>query len=100
METKKEIYQQKVEAKIEQVNAQIDSYLSKIDETKADTKLEIKNQLDDLTNQRKTVERKFEEIRNAGQDAWSDMRSGLDDAIDELEASFKQAVDKMAEATQ
>lgn len=100
METKKEIYQQKVEAKIDQVNAKIDSYLAKFDETKADTKMEIKNQLDDLTNQRETVERKFEEMRNAGQDAWSNMRSGLDDAIEELEASYQQAVDKMAEATQ
>ncbi|MEJ2486083.1 MAG: hypothetical protein P8Y68_10140 [Anaerolineales bacterium] len=100
METKKEIYQHKVEAKIDQVNAKIDSYLAKFDETKADTKLEIKNQLDDLTNQRETVERKFEEMRNAGQDAWSDMRSGLDDAIEELETSYNKAVEKMAEVTQ
>jgi len=100
METKKEIYQHKAEAKIEQVNAKIDSYLAKFDETKADARLEIKNQLDDLTNQRETVERKFEEMRNAGQDAWSDMRSGLDDAIEELETSYNKVVEKMAEVTQ
>lgn len=100
METKKEIYQHKAKAKMDQVNAKIDTYLAKLKETKADTKLEIKNQLDDLTNQRETVERKFEEMRNAGQDAWSDMRSGLDDAIQELETSYNQAVETMAETTQ
>ena len=46
METKKEIYQQKMEAKLDQLNAQIDTYIAKFDENKADAKMEIQETID------------------------------------------------------
>lgn len=94
METKKEIYREKAKAKLEQLNAQIDGLMAKFDETKADTKLQFKDQFDELTNRQDTVERKYEQMKNAGEDAWQDMRSGLDDALDNLEESFNQASEK------
>ena len=94
METKKEIYREKAKAKLEQLNAQIDGLMAKFDETKADAKLQIQDQFNELTNRQETVEQKFEQMKNAGEDAWQDMRSGLDDAFDNLEESFNQASEK------
>jgi hypothetical protein len=95
METKKEIYREKAKAKLEQLNTQINGLMAKFDETKADTKLQIKDQFDELTNRQDTVERKYEQMKKAGEDAWQDMRSGLDDALDDLEESFIQASEKI-----
>ena len=95
METNKEIYKEKVQAKYEQMNAQIDELLAKFNETKADAKLNVKNQFEDLTDRRETVGKKIEQIKDSGEEAWQDMRSGLDNAFDELEDSFKEAAKKL-----
>ncbi|NIW80250.1 MAG: coiled coil domain-containing protein [Calditrichae bacterium] len=100
METKKEIYQQKMEAKLDQLNAQIDTYIAKFDENKADAKMEIQETIDELTNQQKSVERKLNQMKSSGKDAWMEMRSGLDDAVDQLENSYNQAVEKMSQVAQ
>lgn len=95
METKKEIYRQKAQARFDQMNAQIEDLIARFNETKADAKLKIKNQFEDLTNQQETVEQKIEQVKNAGEDAWQDMRSGIDNAFDELENSYNQATRKL-----
>lgn len=95
MNTKKEIYRQKAQAKFDQMNAQIEELLARFNETKADAKLKIKDQFEDLTGQQETVEQKIEQIKDSGEEAWQDMSSGLDNAFDELENSFKQATRKL-----
>lgn len=95
MNTKKEIYRQKAQAKFDQMNAQIEELLARFNETKADAKLKIKDQFEDLTDQQETVEQKIEQIKDFGEEAWQDMSSGLDNAFDELEDSFKQATRKL-----
>ena len=95
MNTKKEIYRQKAQAKFDQMNAQIEELLARFNETKADAKLKIKDQFEDLTEQQGTVEQKIEQIKDSGEEAWQDMSSGLDNAFDELENSFKQATRKL-----
>jgi len=100
MENKREIYQKKMKTKLDQINAQIDSYVAQFEETKADIELSVREQIDELIDQQNTVEQKFEKFKSSGQDAWLELRSGLDDAIDELEMSYNQAVEQMAETTQ
>ncbi len=95
METNKEIYRQKAQARLDRMNAQIDELLARFNETKADAKLTVKNQFEDLTDQQETVEIKIEQLKDAGGDAWDDMTSGLDSAFDELESSFNQATSKL-----
>jgi hypothetical protein len=100
METKKEIYRQKAQARFDQMNAQIQELLARFNETKAEAKLKINNQFEDLTNQQETVEQKMEQVKDAGEDAWEDMRSGLDTAMNELETSFNEAAHKLEQITQ
>jgi len=100
MKTKREIYQKKMKTKLDQINAQIDGYLAQFEETEADIELSVREQIDELIDQQNTVKQKFEEIKSSGQDAWDDVRSGLEDAIEELEMSYNKVVNKMAEVTQ
>lgn len=94
MEKKREIYREKAEARFEQMNARIEELLAKFNAAKADARLKINNQFEDLTERRETVIQKMKQLNNAGEDAWQDMRSGLDKALDDLEHSFNQATHK------
>lgn len=100
MNTNREIYQKKMNAKLDQLNAQIDNYVAQFNETKADIGLKVKERLDELTNQQETVKQKFEEIKSSGEDAWMDLQSGLDEAVDDLEQAYQQAVARVSEITQ
>lgn len=98
MDTKMEIYQEKAQARYDQYNAKIESLLARFNESKADTKLKIKNQFEDLTNQQHMVEEKLDQMKNAGEDAWEEMRSGIDSALDHLGDTFQQATEKLEQA--
>jgi len=97
MDTKREIYQEKAKAKYDQLNAKIDGLKARYDEAKADAKLKVKTQFDDLSMHQKTVTHQFEEMKNAGQDAWQDIKDGLEESFDTLEKTFTEAADRLKE---
>lgn len=99
MKTKREIYQEKMQAKLDQINAKIDAYSAQFDETRTDIELTVKERLDNLLNLQKNAKQKFEEIKSSGEDVWMELQSGLEDAVDDLESSYKQAVSKVNEVT-
>lgn len=95
MNTKMEIYKEKAQARYDQYNAKIDELLARFNESKADTKMKIKNQFEDLTNQRETVAEKLDEMKDTGEAAWEEMRSGIDSAMSELENTYQDTVKKL-----
>lgn len=99
MDTKMEIYQEKAQARYDQYSAKIENLLARFNETKADTKLKIKNQFEDLTHQQESVADKLDQMKNAGEDAWQEMRSGIDSALDDLEKTYQQTTEKLEQAT-
>ena len=98
MKTKKELYLQKAEAKLNELKSQIDVNLARLSETKADAQLKIKENLEDLLIRQETVVSRLEDIRNAGEDTWEEMRDNLEDTIDEFEASFNKMAEEFGEA--
>lgn len=100
METNMKLYKEKAQARYEQYSAKIDELLAQFNETKADTKLNVKNQFEDLTNRQKTAAEKLDQMKDKGEDAWQEMRSGVDSALDELENSYQQATEKLEKAIQ
>ncbi|MEJ2757122.1 MAG: hypothetical protein P8046_01450 [Anaerolineales bacterium] len=99
MEKKMEMYKEKAQARYDQYSAKIDELLAKFNETKADTKLKFENQFEDLTNQRQTVADKLDQMKDMGEDAWEEMRSGMDSALDDLEKSYQKTTEKLEQAT-
>ena len=98
MATKKELYQEKAQAKYDLLNAKIDALKAKYDEAKADAKLEVKNQFDDLSAKQKLVMQKFEDINNAGQEAWQEVMQSLESALESLEGSLADAAETLKKA--
>lgn len=84
-------YTEKLKARLDQWNAEIDRLEAKANETEADVKIEYKKQLDELRAQRDHAEVKRKELRDVSDEAWNDMQVGFDKAWDNIAAAVERA---------
>jgi TolA-binding protein len=94
-------YQQKDEylslmkAKMEDLDRQIQELQakaeSKASEVKTQSQAEFNQAMEELRSKKKAAEAKYESLKSASAEAWNDMRSGMDSAMDEMSAAFKRA---------
>lgn len=87
-------YQQKVQAELAKLNAQIGELKAKADQAKADTSVKYHSLLEELYAKRDAAELKLQQLQQAGEDAWQEMQTGFEQAWDELNQSFKTAISK------
>ena len=85
----REAYVQKLKAKIDEWNAEIDKLAAKAEQVDADSKIEYQKQIDGLQAKRDELERKISDIREAGEGAWEDMKAGVESAWEALDEAFK-----------
>lgn len=89
-------YVRKMQAKLEEWNAEIDTLTAKADEVTADVKKECLEQIESLKAKQVVARQKIEELQHAGEGAWKDLKSGVDlawtaigEAIDSARSRFK-----------
>lgn len=87
----KEAYQRKIEARIAEWNAEMDKLRAQARRLAAEGRIEAESRLQELTIKKKAAEAKLSELRNAGGDAWQELKSGIDRAVRELDESVKRA---------
>jgi len=85
---------QKLKAKMDEWNAEIDKLAAKADQAEADAKIEYEKQLEDLRAKRKDVEDKMAELQQAGDGAWEDLKAGIENAWDSLGSALKSAASR------
>ena len=91
MTEKRDAYVQKLKAKMDEWNAEIDKLAAKADQADAEAKIEYHKQLEDLRAKRKDLEDKIAELQQAGDGAWEDLKQGLENSWDILKTSFSKA---------
>jgi len=91
MNEKRDAYAQKLKAKMDEWNAEIDKLAAKADQAEADVKIEYQKQIEDLRAKRKDVEDKIAELQQAAESAWEDLKQGLENSWEILKASFTKA---------
>lgn len=94
-------YQQKddylnlMKAKMEDLDRQIQELQakaeSKASEVKTQSKTEFNQAMEELRSKKQAAEAKYESLKSASAEAWNDMRSGMDSAMDEMSAAFERA---------
>ena len=86
--SEKESYRQKIRAKLDEWNAEIDKFEAKADQAQADAQLEYYEQLKKLRALQEEAANKLEELEDAGEDAWEDFKDGADIAAGAVEAAI------------
>ena len=91
MSKQRDAYVQKMKARLDEWNAEIDRIQARIDQADAESKIEYNKQLDELRAKRKEVEDRLEEVRQAGESSWNDLKQGLENSWEILKKSVDRA---------
>jgi len=71
-------YIRKMQAKLEEWNAEIDTLSAKAGEVAADVRNEYNEQIESLKAKQIATRQKIEELQHAGETAWEDLKLGID----------------------
>jgi len=89
-------YIRKMQAKLEEWNAEIDSLTVKAGEVSTELMKEYNEQIESLKAKQAAARQKIEELQQAGDSAWGDLKSGIElawsaveEAIDSARSRFK-----------
>lgn len=88
----KELYQKKMEAKLDEWNARLDEMKAKAQQADAEARIEIMDQVEALRQNRDSFREKLEALKETGGDAWKDIQVGLDNAYSEMKTSLERAM--------
>jgi len=87
----KESYLQKLQAQLNEWSAEIDKLKAMADKAEADTRLEYYEQIDELRVKQAAANIKLRELMDASDDAWEDLKAGVESAWLSLGDSVKDA---------
>lgn len=90
----KEAFQNQLEAKIDEYDQKLDELKAKTQAMSADAQTKINQKIAALEAQKDTLSKKAEELKTTSADAWKDMSAGIDKALEELDASYQEAIEK------
>jgi len=90
----RQTYIEKMKAKLDEWNAEIDKFEAQAKSAGSDAQLRYQQQLDELKASRDGAARQFREMQDASADAWETMRRGAEAAWEEMAKAFKDAADR------
>lgn len=90
----RDAYLEKLHAKIDEWNADIDKLKAKKAQVEADARIEYEQQIDALKSKRREIEGKLAELKQSGEEAWGDFKAGLDIALDSMNEAVKSAMSR------
>ena len=93
MENREE-YQGKMEAQFSEWGAEIDKLKALADKKAADTRQGYYDQIEALHAKQASMQAKLQGLKTSGDDAWGDIKEGLDHSWHQVKDSFKQAADR------
>ena len=90
----KDAYVQKLHAKIDEWNADIDKLKAKAAQLEADSRIEYQKQIDALKTKRNEIENKLSELSRSGEGAMEDIKAGIDRAWEAMNEAIKSATSR------
>jgi len=76
----KDQYVKRMQAKLDEWNAEIDALITKAGRAKAGLKVEYGEQIEALKTKQAAARLKLGEMQQAGESAWEDLKAGLEQA--------------------
>ena len=94
MKDKRKAYEEKLDAQLEEWNAQIALLKAKAAKARAEAKIDYNKTIDALQRRQDEARAKLHELKASGDEAWEDMKSGAEKAWAEVRAAFHDAISK------
>jgi chromosome segregation ATPase len=94
--TDRSAYVDKLKARLDQWDAEIDKLTAKAAEAKADARIRLDHAIEDLKAHRKAAADKAKEAYDASDDVWEDLKDGFETAMHKLSDAFKSAKDRVS----
>ena len=84
-------YQEKISAQIKGMKAKMIMLEAEAEKSSADMRIKYQKYLDDLKSRFKDIEMRLDRFSNSAEDAWDEIRIGLDKSMSELRDSLDKA---------
>jgi uncharacterized coiled-coil DUF342 family protein len=94
MSENREAYVQKLKAKIDEWNADIDKLSAKARQAKAGKEAEYREQIETLRARRSELEKKLTELQQAGESTWQDLKKGVETSWEALKEGYAAAKER------
>ena len=91
---KRKAFEEKLDAQMNEWNAQIALLKAKADTAKAEAKVEYYSKIEILQHKRDTARAKLQELKAAGDQAWENLKAGAEKAWAEVKTALHDAVSK------
>jgi len=94
MKDKRKAYEEKLDAQLEEWNAQIALFKARADKAKAEAKIEYYKTIEALQHRQDEARAKLSELKTSGDEAWEDLKTGAEKVWAEVKAAFHGAASK------
>ena len=94
MKDKRKAYEEKLDAQLEEWNAQIALLKARADKARAEAKIEYYKTIEALQYKQDEARAKLDELKTAGDEAWEDLKTGAEKAWAEVKSAFRDAIAK------
>ena len=94
MKDKRKAYEEKIDAQLEEWNAQIALLKARADKARAEAKIEYNKTIEALQRRQDEARAKLHELKTAGDEAWEDLKTGAEKAWAEVKTAFHDAASK------
>jgi len=87
----KEAYKKKLEAQFDEWKVEIDKLKAKANKAEADAQINYHKQIENIRVKQEAVQKKLVALKDSGDEAWEDLKAGLDNAMKNLGDAIKSA---------
>jgi len=94
MKDSRKAYEERIDAQLEEWNAQIALLKARADKAKAEAKIEYYKTIEALQHRQDEARAKLHELKTAGDEAWEDLKTGAEKAWAEVKTAFHEAAAK------
>jgi chromosome segregation ATPase len=93
----KKSYLEMLADQLREWDTEIDELKVKAHLAKADAKDELAKQLEELRAKREMAQGKLQQLQNAGDEAWDDIKAGVEKSWTEMKGAFRSALSKFTD---
>lgn len=91
-EEKRAQYERAIEDQLDKLDARIQALKEQLGKAEVQAKAEIEEQLDELRAKKQAVAKRLADLRVASEEAWQELKTGINTAMQELKESVDRAL--------